>query len=419
MNYKEAMEFIKSTRRFGSRPGLERIRELCDRLGNPERELSYIHVTGTNGKGSVCAMLYSTLTFAGMKVGLFTSPWILSFFEQLSANGSRITREEIAIIISEIAPHAEAMDDPPTEFELICAMAFLFFRRRGCTTAIIEAGMGGSLDATNVIPCPIAAIITGVAVDHASFLGNTVEEIARAKAGIIKPGCTVILGEMPDSAAAEITAYAEKLNAPVITTGAGSPYETAECTFGEKGAKFFIGERKFRIPFAGLYQLKNAATAIAALDHLTVADRQIPDLVIRKGISKAKWRARFEQFRPDPLLIFDGCHNPQGLAAVAETVAVHYPDKRFTVITGVMADKDHREMGEIMSAFADRVYTVTVEDNPRTMDAAAYAAELCSCGIDAIPCDSMDDALARVVNDDTLVLGSLYMYKQFIEALGD
>ncbi len=419
MNYKESMEYLKRSRRFGSRPGLERIAELCRRLGDPQNGMKYIHVTGTNGKGSVCAMLYSTLCFAGMKVGLFTSPYMLDFSERFICSGVNITREEIASIVSEVAIHADAMEDSPTEFELLTAMSFLFFRKRGCDIIVYEAGMGGRLDSTNIIPAPELAVITGIALDHTEVLGGTVADIAREKAGIIKAGCKVICGEMPEDAAAVIRRKAEDEDAPVIFAGRGTEFEVTEKTFTENGASFSLGERTgFDLPLAGLYQFANASVAIAALDNLDICGKKLPDIIIRKGLAKAKWRGRFELFRPDPVMIFDGGHNPQGVMAVAQSLAVYYPDRRFTVISGVMGDKDHREMGQIMATFADRAYTV-MPDNPRAMDAADYAAELCECGIDAVPCDSMEDALALCADKDTVVLGSLYTYKQFIEALGD
>lgn len=417
MNYKEAMAYLKSARRFGSRPGLERISELCERLGNPQNGLSYIHVTGTNGKGSVCSMLYSVLCFAGMKAGLFTSPYMLDFSERFAADGSYITREEIASIVTEIAPHADKMEDCPTEFELLTAMSFLFFRKRGCKIIVYEAGMGGRLDSTNIIPAPAAAVITGVALDHTEVLGDSIEKIAYEKAGIIKSGCPVICGDMPDEAAKVILSRAAEEKSVVIRTGRGTPYEVTKRTFSKEGAMFSLGDRKdFKLPLTGIYQFANAAVAIAVLDNLSICGRDIPDIVIKRGLAKAKWRGRFELFCPDPLLIFDGGHNPQGVMAAAQSLAAYYPDRKFTVITGVMGDKDHREMGQIMSSFADKAYTVC-PDNPRAMDAEKYASELREVGIDAVPCANMRDALDLAAGTDTIVLGSLYMYKQFVEAL--
>lgn len=419
MNYKESMEYLKRSRRLGSRPGLERISELCERLGNPQNGMKYIHVTGTNGKGSVCAMIYSTLCFTGMKTGLFTSPYMLDFSERFVCSGTNITRDEIASVLSDIAPHADAMEDPPTEFELLTAMSFLFFRRRGCDMIVYEAGMGGRLDCTNVIPPPIAAVITGIALDHTEVLGKTVADIAFEKAGIIKSGCPVICGNMPTDAAEVIQKKANEENSPVIFTGKGTPYEVTKCVFDENGAIFSVGNRKdLKLPLAGTYQPDNAAVAVAVLDSIEICGRHIPDMVIRKGLERTKWRGRFELIRPVPLLIFDGCHNPQGVRAVADSLQACYPEKKFTVITGVMGDKDHLEMCRIMAEFAEKAYTVK-PDNPRAMEAAKYADELRLCGIDATPCDSMEEALAQVTDKDTVVLGSLYMYKQFIEALGE
>ena len=419
MNYKEAMEYLKSTRRFGSRPGLERISELCERLGNPQMGLRFIHVTGTNGKGSVCQMLYSTLCFAGMKVGLFTSPYMLDFSERFICSGSNITRDEIASVVTEVAAQADLMEDTPTEFEMLTAMSFLFFRRRGCDIIVYEAGMGGRLDSTNIIPPPDAAVITGIALDHTEVLGDTVEKIAYEKAGIIKNGCPVILGDMPQGAADVIRQKAESEGSVVIPTGKGTPYEVKEAVFDRHGITFSLeGREEFSLTLAGTYQPYNAAVAIAVLDNINICGRSVPDLVIRKGLERARWRGRFELIRPDPVLIFDGGHNPQGVKAVADSLEAYYPDRRFTVITGVMGDKDHGEMCRIMAGFAEKAYTV-MPDNPRAMDAAAYADELRGYGIDAVPCGSMEDALALVTKEDTIVMGSLYMYKQFIEALGD
>ena len=419
MNYKESMEYLKSTRRFGSRPGLERISELCKRLGDPQNGLRFIHVTGTNGKGSVCQMLYSTLCFAGMKVGLFTSPYMLDFSERFICSGANITREEIASIVTEVAAAADLMEDTPTEFEMLTAMSFLFFRRRGCDIIVYEAGMGGRLDSTNIIPPPAAAVITGIALDHTEVLGDTVEKIAFEKAGIIKNGCPVICGEMPPEAAEVIRRKAEEEGSAVTFTGEGTPYEVKDALFDRHGITFSLeGRGEFALTLAGTYQPHNAAVAIAVLDNIDICGRGVPDPVIRKGLERARWRGRFELIRPEPLLIFDGGHNPQGVRAVADSLQAYYPDKKFTVITGVMGDKDHSEMCRIMAGFARKAYTV-MPDNPRAMDAEAYAEELRGYGIDATPCGSMEDALALVTTEDTVVMGSLYMYKQFIEALGD
>ena len=418
MNYKEAMEYLARSQRFGSKPGLERIRELCRRLGDPQNSLSYIHVTGTNGKGSVCAMLYSVLSFAGVKTGLFTSPHMLRFHERFAANGTLITKEEIRVIVNEVAAAAEGMEESPTEFELMCAMSFLFFKKRKCDIVVCEVGMGGRLDSTNIIPPPLAAVITGVALDHTAVLGDTLEKIAQEKAGIIKSGCPVVCGEMPKAALDVILEKARAEKSPVILTGPGTEYAAANQRVCEGGLIFDIGQRtNLRIPLAGLYQFKNAAVAVAALDAVGLCGKRIPDIVVKRGLARVRWRGRFELFSPDPLLIFDGGHNPQGLTAAAESLAAYYPDRKFTVITGVMADKDRSEMIKIMSSFAKEVFTVE-PDNPRALDAKKYAAELAAAGIPAKAFSSMEEALVTASDRDTVVVGSLYMYKQFIDSLG-
>lgn len=416
MNYKEAMAYIKSLRRFGSRPGLERIGELCRRLGDPQNDFRYIHVTGTNGKGSVCSMIYSTLCFAGVGTGLFTSPYMLDFSERFAADGTYITREEIASIVTEIAPHADAMEDTPTEFELLTAMAFLFFRARGCKFVVFEAGMGGRLDSTNIIPAPEVAVITGVALDHTAILGPTVEAIAREKAGIIKRGCSVVIGDMPAEAESVIRDAAAAVGAEVTHAGAGTAYEPRDAEYSSDGVVFTLdGRGDFFLPLCGIYQPKNAAVAVAALDRTQLCGRAIPDIVIKEGLSRARWRGRFELFSPDPVLIFDGAHNPQGMRAAADSLAAYYPSKKFCVVTGVLADKDYAEIASIMREFALEAHTITPQ-NTRALSASDYAEVLSGAGIPAVPHGSMAEALAACAGRDTIVVGSLYIYKDFIEA---
>ena len=378
MNYKEAMAYIKSLRRFGSRPGLERIGELCRRLGDPQNDFRYIHVTGTNGKGSVCSMIYSALCFAGVGTGLFTSPYMLDFSERFAADGTYITREEIASIVTEIAPHADAMEDTPTEFELLTAMAFLFFRARGCKFVVFEAGMGGRLDSTNIIPAPEVAVITGVALDHTAILGPTVEAIAREKAGIIKCGCSVVIGDMPAEAESVIRDTAAAVGAEVTHAGAGTAYEPRDAEYSSDGVVFTLdGRGDFFLPLCGIYQPKNAAVAVATLDRTQLCGRAI--------------------------------------RAAADSLAAYYPSKKFCVVTGVLADKDYTEIASIMREFALEAHTITPQ-NTRALSASDYAEVLSGAGIPATPHGSMAEALAACAGRDTIVVGSLYIYKDFIEA---
>ncbi len=417
MNYKESMAYIHGAQRFGSRPGLERITELCERLGNPQKGLRFIHVTGTNGKGSVCAMIYAALRFAGIKTGLFTSPYMLDFSERFVSDGKRITHDEIAEITTVVAEAAADMEDTPTEFEILTAMSFLFFRKRESDIIVFEVGMGGRLDSTNIIDTPLAAVITGIALDHCAVLGDTEEKIAAEKAGIIKGGCPVITGEMSEEALAVIEKAAAGKGSKVTRTGNGTRYDVTSCTYTKDGTSFVCGGRgPFKLPLAGTYQTQNAAVAIAALDTVRICGKALPDIVISKGIARAKWHGRFEVFSPDPVLLFDGAHNPQGAEKLAESVAAYWGDKRFCLVTGVLADKDHAEMCKIVARFADEAYTITPH-NARAMDAADYAAELRSVGIKATPCADMAEALERTAGRDTIVMGSLYTYREFIDAL--
>ena len=216
MNYEESLAYIHSVMWQGSRPGLERITELLDKMGNPQKQLKVIHVTGTNGKGSFCAMLESILRHSGYKTGLFTSPYIEHFEERMMVNGEMISREMLAEITSEIRPIADSMSDLPTEFELITAIGFAFFAKMNCDICVIEAGMGGRLDSTNVFDNPILSVITGVALDHTAFLGDTTEKIAVEKAGIIKKNVPVLVGNVDEAAYNVIANKANEMQAPVF-----------------------------------------------------------------------------------------------------------------------------------------------------------------------------------------------------------
>ncbi|MBO7310992.1 MAG: bifunctional folylpolyglutamate synthase/dihydrofolate synthase, partial [Clostridia bacterium] len=215
MNYSEALEYIHSVNWCFCKPGLERIGELCRMLGEPQRELKFIHVAGTNGKGSFCSMLSSILKEAGYKTGLFTSPYIRFFNERMQINGEPISDSELAEITSYVRPFADQMTDKPTEFELITAICFEYFKRNGCDVVVLEAGMGGRLDSTNIIDASLLSVITGVSLDHTAFLGDTVEKIAAEKAGIIKSGCPVLLGGDSDEALCVVRKRAEARGAPL------------------------------------------------------------------------------------------------------------------------------------------------------------------------------------------------------------
>jgi len=417
MTYSEALEYIHSINWTFCKPGLERISELCSRLGDPQKSLRFIHVAGTNGKGSFCSMLDSILREAGYKTGLFTSPYVKEFNERMRFCGENISDSELAEITEYVKPFADAMCDRPTEFELITAIGFEFFKRHECDVVILEAGMGGRLDSTNIIDTSVLSVITGISLEHTAFLGDTVEKIAAEKAGIIKAGVPVIFGG--DGAAFNVIyARAKDMGSCFISVDK-CPLSNISSTL--EGTRFDYKERKnLFISLLGSYQPRNAANVLTAVDILTLRGFYIDETAIYNGLKNTKWHARFEIIKKDPLVIFDGAHNPQGIDVAVESVKHYFADKKVIVLTGVMKDKDYTYIASRLSEIAVSAYTIT-PDNPRALDAEEYARKLSECGVIATPCKSVGEALDTAQKDASkrntalICLGSLYMYAEVIK----
>ncbi len=415
MNYNEAVKYIDDIKNLGSKPGLERITELAAKLGNPQNSLKIIHVTGTNGKGSVCAMIDSVLSEAGYKTGRFTSPWIERINEHISFCGEEISDAEFAEIISKVKEAADKMTDSPTEFEIITAAAFLCFKVKKCDVVIVETGMGGLLDATNIIEKPILSVVTCVSKDHTNFLGDSIEDIATQKSGIIKSKVPVLWGGEDKEAKKVIMAKAKEMGCEFFTT------DKAELISSDiTGSEFEYRGLKVKIPLPGVYQLKNAAIAMDAVDILFSEGIKTTDDDIVGGLSKVKWKGRFEVLSKTPLLIFDGGHNLHGVVAVAESIKEYFGGEKIIFLTGVLADKDHCKMAKVLEHFARKVFAVT-PDSARALSAADYAenftdgmAEICASFEEAI---KKSLALAKKENLPVVAVGSLYMYKDIINII--
>lgn len=419
MTYEEAINYIHTVSWTGSRPGLSRITELCGMLGDPQDSLRFIHVAGTNGKGSVSSMLSSVLTEAGMKVGVFTSPYVYRFNERIAIGKEPISDGDLAKTVEKVKTYADKMADPPTEFELITAVGFEYFKDLKCDVVVLEAGMGGRLDSTNVIKSSLLSIITGIDLDHTAILGDTCEKIAAEKAGIIKEGCPVLIGKCKATYPADgglnssekvVFNAAESKNAPFEKTDYS---RLSDIKLSLTGASFrFSGYKDpFKIALAGSYQPENAALVITACEKLCINERYI-----HEGLKRASWRGRFERLSSDPTVIFDGGHNPQGVSAAVRTVKEVFPVK-INVVTGVMADKAYTQMAEMISTVAKKVYCVT-PDNPRALPAEKLTQVYLDCGIEAEPFKTVEAAVRAALSDgDTLGLGSLYMYKEFFDAV--
>jgi len=420
MNYEEAIHFIHSVEWQGSRPGLSRITELLSRLGHPEKGLKAIHVAGTNGKGSFSAMLESVLRHAGYRTGLFVSPYIEEFEERIQCGGKLIAREELAEIVTEIAPICRSMEDLPTEFEILTAIGFVYFKKKQVEVAVIECGMGGRLDSTNVIADPLLSVITGIALDHVQFLGDTVEKIAAEKAGIIKDGRPILYGGRDAAAKAVIAERAAALGAPFY----GKDFDAIRnVTCSLDGTVFDYKEHKaVYLPLIGCHQAENGASVLEAVAVLRGEGLVISEEALRNGLAAVVWKGRFEKLNDSPIVLFDGGHNEEGVAAAVKTVKVCFGEQKLLVISGVMKDKDYGTIASSLASVADTVYTVTPA-NPRALPAEDYAKVMAAQGVKAIPCSDFQTAVgqayARAKENGTplLCVGSLYAYGDFKKAL--
>ncbi len=420
MNYTESLEYIHSISWTFCKPGLERIGILCERLGNPQDELKLIHVAGTNGKGSFCSMMSSILRESGLRVGLYTSPYIRFFNERMCVDGAPISDEELAEITTYVRPIADAMVDKPTEFELITAIAFEYFKRHACDVVILEAGMGGRLDSTNIIRHPLLSVITGIALDHTAFLGDTVEQIAMEKAGIIKDRSPILYGGEDAAAGAVIRSVAEEKGSAFSTVNYDD-LTNVRATL--EGTVFDLAERKdLRIRLLGMYQPRNASVVIRAVDLLRARGIDVPEGALRRGLASAIWHGRFEVLSRDPLMIFDGAHNPQGIRSAVESIRTYFPNQKVYLLTGVLRDKDYTAIAKDLVQVASRAFTLT-PNSPRALSSAEYAETLRGAGMNADGFDRLEDAFlaarsaARRDGTPLICLGSLYVYADLMAVM--
>ena len=419
MTYEEALNYIHSVSWKGSVPGLSRISALLDLMGHPERRCRFIHVAGTNGKGSTCAMLASIFRKAGYRTGLYTSPYLIDFNERIEVDGTMISNDELCEVTEYVRPLADSLADKPTEFELITAIGFEYFARRACDIVVCEVGMGGEFDATNVIPAPEAAIICNIGLDHTAFLGDTREKIAATKSGIIKPGCDAVLYRSTPSVERVVEERCEKVGARLHKADFDSIKSISADLFGQ----VFDWEsfKELKLPLLGEHQLDNAAVVLTAVEVLRAKGWAITEANIREGLRDVVWHGRFEIVRRAPLFIVDGGHNPQCIEALVKSVKTYLSGREITVLTGVLADKDFHCMYKDAAEFAKEFVTVT-PGNPRALPADKLAEYLKGFGKPVTACRSVADGVRLAVEHtkkDGVVLcyGSLYMLGEVYAAV--
>lgn len=356
MDYKAALEYINGVSWLGSKPGLERVRVLLTGLGNPEKKLKFVHVAGTNGKGSICAYLASVLKKAGYKTGLFTSPYIARFNERMKINGREIGDEELAGIVEQVKPVADAMDDHPTEFEMMTAAALLWFSERGCDIVVLEVGLGGRLDATNIIPCPECAVIANIGLDHTAILGGTVEEIAAEKAGIVKTGGEVVMYQQKGEVMRTVRDICDERGAELTVPD----FDDISLEFNTReGQVFSYKGENYAIALLGEHQLYNAVCAIETVEILRRRGWEIEHDALEAGLYATSWPARFEIVEDSPWFVVDGGHNPQCALALSDALKRYFPDEKKVLMLGVLKDKDYDGIIDILAPQFDAFVTVT------------------------------------------------------------
>lgn len=413
LNLSETLDFIKSTAFLGSKPGLERLRKLLNNMGNPEKDLKYIHVAGTNGKGSTSAMIAGILKEGGYRVGLFTSPYLEIINEQIRINNDMITNEELIQTASEVKKSMDTLEteELPTEFEIITAIAFLYFNKKNCDFVVLETGLGGSLDATNVIPRKEVAVITNIGRDHIEFLGDSYSEIAKHKAGIICKDCITISYEQNNEV---LNVLEEKCNQEKVELRIVDFSKITKINVSLKGQNFsYKTYNNLFIPLLGEHQIKNAVVAIETIKALNDLGHGIEENAIYQGLIKVLWPARFECLNEKPYVFLDGGHNVQCINELIKILYQFFYDKKIIFVTGVMKDKDYQRMYQLLAPYASEFIAVEPK-NKRALSLSLLKEELEQYNKPVYACDSVKEGIKLSLehangNDVICAIGSLYM----------
>ena len=399
------IEHIHSHGRFSGKAGLHRIKALCDALENPQDKLKFIHIAGTNGKGSTATMIASVMEKAGYKTGLFTSPFLVKFNERIKINGQMISDSDLERFTEKVSKAEQNIKIPEGEkigeFEFVTALAFLYFLEQKCDIVVLETGLGGSFDATNIIKKPEVSVITPISFDHMQVLGNTLSEIASTKAGIIKPNCRAV------TAANQVREVIEVLKNVKPDIIEPEPVFQSKCDL--KGGSFTFKNEQYKISMIGEHQIQNAQTALQTIFELKNIGWNIPEKAIKQGLECAKISGRMEKIHEKSLILLDGGHNIDGVKSITSTVKTLLNDRKLYLIIGMVLDKDVKACTSILNELSDSI-TVTEPNNPRAMKAK----ELAKCFNKKVDiCQNSYDAFAKALEvskeDAVIICGSLYL----------
>ena len=391
MNYKEARVYLDEVSKYGSVLGLDNMRELLERLGNPQDDLKFIHISGTNGKGSALSYMSTILSGAGLRTGRYISPTLYAYRERIQVDGEMIDRESLAALVTIVKEAVDAMEAEnkgnPTVFEVETALSFLYFKEKKCDIVVLETGLGGTLDATNVVNTTVIEMISSIGMDHMEFLGGTLQEIAENKAGIIKPHTWVVSAEQDPKAAAVIQRVCREKDCRLAVV---DPAAFREVQYGYERQTFtYKNWENVEITLAGTYQVTNAALALEAVEALRKLGYHLSEEQVRKGMKEAFWRGRFSVIHKTPVVVIDGAHNPAAAKVLKDSLETYFKGRDLHFIFGVFADKDYESVIRMTAPLAKHIITIQTPGNPR-----------------ALPAEKLRDAV-RSVNPSVEAAGSI------------
>ncbi|MCI8310732.1 MAG: bifunctional folylpolyglutamate synthase/dihydrofolate synthase [Lachnospiraceae bacterium] len=414
MTYEEARRFLENCNQYAGELTLEPLREMLRRLGNPQDKLSFVHIAGTNGKGSILAYVSTILFKAKYQVGRYVSPTIFGYRERIQVNGVSISREDLTRLTEKVERVGAQMLSEglrhPTMFEAETAVAFLYFLEQGCEIVVLEAGMGGRTDATNVIQNTLVAVLASISMDHMGFLGDTLFEIAENKAEIIKPGCMVVSVKQMEEAERAVMERSKKVGCSVVVADADAAVHRKRGLFQQTFD--YKEQESVEIALSGEYQFINAVAALEVVEALRKKGYQIPEEAVRSGLKETVWKGRFTVVAREPYVIVDGAHNRDAAKRLRETIEQYLSDKRLIYIMGVLADKEYERVIEETVSFASEIVTVMTPDNERALPAEKLAEAVAKYHVPVQAAESIADAVERAYalarkEDVILAFGSL------------